>query len=672
MLTILLAASLADAAIDASKLPPPVSGPVDFTRDIKPIFEASCLRCHGPEKPRSGFRLDNRSAALKGGDNGVDIVPGKSAESALVQYIARLVPDLEMPPEGKGVALTSREISLVRAWIDQGAVWEQAPPTNIVETTVSPTFGWTSVTGDKHKFREHYWRREGFDSGLEHFEIFQQTDPDTRVTVAGHALFNDYKVTLDLDRNDLGFIHSGVEQYRRYYDDTGGFDPSSGQLPQSLGADLHLDQGRAWIDLGLTLPRWPKIVLGYEYDYKRGEEATTSWGANGVPGNSRNLAPAARFLDEGTHLLKFDLDGEIDGFVFQDQFRGEFYKLNSSYGSDAARGGVLQQVNQSDHYFQGANSVRLERKLKEWLYGSAGYFYSKLDSEESFADTTITPATMYLASVPQVVLTRESHVFNLNGLVGPWHGLTASLGAQSEWTRQDGFGSGNLNRIPYLLPPSINLTVNPATLSARYDQRTVSETAGLRYSKIPFTALFADARLQQQTIGQLDSESQPGGSYLDYPAFDSRISDLHAGFNTSPWRSVALNAHYRRYEDDSRYKTNQVPQPLGGYPGLLSWRDLLTHEFETKLVLHPFTWLKAALSYQLVNTKYKQDTRPAFDPVSGALFSPGGGILAGEYDSQIYSVGLTLSPWRRFSISGSFSYEDTKTRTASGGLVPPY
>src|SRR5213592_2535600 len=83
------------AAVDESALPPAASQPVDYERDIKPIFENSCFRCHGPERPKSHFRLDNREAALKGGDNGVDIIPGKSAQSPLIHYVARLVADME-------------------------------------------------------------------------------------------------------------------------------------------------------------------------------------------------------------------------------------------------------------------------------------------------------------------------------------------------------------------------------------------------------------------------------------------------------------------------------------------------------------------------------------------------------------------------------------------------
>src|ERR1051326_6795054 len=52
---------LSAATLDESKLPPPAKERIDFTRDIKPILQTSCLRCHGPEKPKSRFRLDNRS-----------------------------------------------------------------------------------------------------------------------------------------------------------------------------------------------------------------------------------------------------------------------------------------------------------------------------------------------------------------------------------------------------------------------------------------------------------------------------------------------------------------------------------------------------------------------------------------------------------------------------------
>jgi hypothetical protein len=250
------------AEVDVSKLPPPATVPVDFARDIKPIFEANCLRCHGPEKPRSHFRLDNRSSALKGGEQGVDILPGNSAKSPLIHFVAHLVEDSEMPPLEKGAPLTPAQVSLLRAWIDQGVVWDTASQSNHLEFSFSPTLGDTVVSGDKNKYREHYWQKDGLNGGVEQFELLEQTGPDIRWLLNGHALLDDYKINLAVDRNDFGFIHSGWEQYRKYFDDTGGYAPLLLPAAPSLGQDLHLDIGKAWIDFGLTLPDWPRLVLG--------------------------------------------------------------------------------------------------------------------------------------------------------------------------------------------------------------------------------------------------------------------------------------------------------------------------------------------------------------------------------------------------------------------------
>ena len=43
--------------------------PVDFARDVQPIFERRCYQCHAESKQESGLRLDVKAAALQGGDN---------------------------------------------------------------------------------------------------------------------------------------------------------------------------------------------------------------------------------------------------------------------------------------------------------------------------------------------------------------------------------------------------------------------------------------------------------------------------------------------------------------------------------------------------------------------------------------------------------------------------
>jgi WD40 repeat protein len=117
-------ASSPGRAEDKKELPPVADRQVDFAKDIEPILAANCIKCHGPEKQKSGYRLDSRDAAIKGGDGGAAIVPGKSAESPLVKFVAGLDEEMIMPPP-KAEMLSKEQVGLLRAWIDQGVQWKE-------------------------------------------------------------------------------------------------------------------------------------------------------------------------------------------------------------------------------------------------------------------------------------------------------------------------------------------------------------------------------------------------------------------------------------------------------------------------------------------------------------------------------------------------------------------
>ena len=121
-----ISAEKSKATVDVSKLPPASSQKdVAYDKDIKPIFDKSCVSCHGPEKSKAKLRLDTLPAVLKGGEDGKVVEAGDSAASVLVHNIAHLGdPDDYMPPPKNKAGippLTPEQIGLIRAWIDQGA-----------------------------------------------------------------------------------------------------------------------------------------------------------------------------------------------------------------------------------------------------------------------------------------------------------------------------------------------------------------------------------------------------------------------------------------------------------------------------------------------------------------------------------------------------------------------
>ncbi len=148
---IVTALSLAACSIMAAPLPDPSKLPpaakqegVTFEKDIHPIFEDSCTRCHGDQRPKGGLQLTTLEGTLKGGKDGKMVVPEHSEKSPLVFSVASIDGKVSMPPKPRPPRpgmngntnaptappaaqqhpwkpLTPEQVGLIRAWIDQGA-----------------------------------------------------------------------------------------------------------------------------------------------------------------------------------------------------------------------------------------------------------------------------------------------------------------------------------------------------------------------------------------------------------------------------------------------------------------------------------------------------------------------------------------------------------------------
>ena len=98
--------------------------PIDFKKQVRPILEVYCLKCHGDEKPKGGLALTTRAGAIKGGEKGPSIVPGDPSKSPL--YTSTTLPadhDDVMPP--KGDKLTKAQQETLKQWITEGAKWPE-------------------------------------------------------------------------------------------------------------------------------------------------------------------------------------------------------------------------------------------------------------------------------------------------------------------------------------------------------------------------------------------------------------------------------------------------------------------------------------------------------------------------------------------------------------------
>jgi cytochrome c5 len=107
-----LPVSSADPDPPATKLAPP-----DLKRDVMPILEAKCNRCHGAKQKGGKLDLRTREAMLKGGNTGAAIEPGNADKSLLVE----LIHFNEMPPKKAKPRVTADELKVLKDWIKAGA-----------------------------------------------------------------------------------------------------------------------------------------------------------------------------------------------------------------------------------------------------------------------------------------------------------------------------------------------------------------------------------------------------------------------------------------------------------------------------------------------------------------------------------------------------------------------
>ena len=194
-------------------------------------------------------------------------------------------------------------------------------------------------------------------------------------------------------------------------------------------------------------------------------------------------------------------------------------------------------------------------------------------------------------------------------------------------------------------PPNF---IVPFDEDSDYDKSSLQENLSLRYVKIPFTTLYAEAQTEQQDIGQDDQFAAPedilnNAVFLQHTAFSSQSDDLRFGFSSSPWRSAAFSAQFRRYEDDSQYDSDPLIQPSPtAYPTFIRSRQLITDEVETKLILYFSPRFKTIFSYQYQDDAYDVNTGPYL--LFGNTIAPGGELMAGQDYSHIFSVNVDGYP----------------------------
>jgi len=519
-------------------------------------------------------------------------------------------------------------------------------------TSATPVVTYVNVSGNRGQFREDHWMKDNWSGGIEEFTTQQKLGKDWQLTLEGTGIFDeeDYRLNLEIAKPEFGYIRAGFSQFRKYFNDQGGFFKGLTPSSYSLDRDLALDNGKIYFEAGLRLPNLPKLTIGYERQYRDGTKSLLEWGQVTQGGTSRSIFPSYKDINETVDIVKVEVEHTIKNINLGDQFRYERDR-NDTTRYDMSNGATttIRESYQHDSFF---NTFRMDTTIKEKVYLSLGYLYVNTSGDASLNVSTpgVLPLFQQNWMTQGIDLDSDSHVVNVNAMFGPFAGLSIYAGLQVEETDSHGLSDALLTQ---LLPASLTNQVRTST-----DKTSFEETLGLRYTKIPFTTLYAEAKWTQQNVDLTETQLQNGGpDFARDTDTDISRQKYSVGFNTAPIKRWTFAGRYRHSISENDYD-NSV-DTTDGYPALIRAQDFTTDEVMAKLTWRPCNEFNVAFKYQWLQSDIRTTTDSIFWGVNN--ITPGGELTSGKHDSMIYTLSATVLPTARLYITGLFSLQDTHT-----------
>jgi len=527
---------------------------------------------------------------------------------------------------------------------------------------ITPALRYVTVNGDEEKFREDWWVHEDWAAGLEEFALERVYDDDVVLSLEGRAILpeEDYRLLFHLTKPDVGFVHAGYTEYRKYFDSTGGFFEGFSTQSFELANDTHLDIGNLFIKVGLTVPDRPKISFGYEHQFKDGNKSLLEWGSVTGGGITRNIFPAFKEIDEEADIFKAEVEHEIGKVQVGDQVRYEHYRTATKrFGKERdLDAGTSETVSVSENYshYVFSNAFHMDSHVNESLYWSLGYLFTSLEGGGALrmATTPFGPEPFdknwFTRSVD---IDQNSNVANLNALFGPFGNLTFYGGLQAETTETEGDTDGVLRETSF----PVGAEVSPeAEMVSRTDKGSLEETFGARYTGISYTTLYAEGKWTQQHIDLFERELEDNALSFERST-DTEVGRQRytVGFNTSPIPHMTLSARYRRRYHANDYHHLVDTEP--GYSAFIAAQDFTSDEITTKLTVRPSSRVRVSLNYQLI----------AADIETRSDTTPPSAVQSGDYDADIYSAAVTVTPLSRLYLTGLFSYREVSSSAFDNG-----
>lgn len=527
--------------------------------------------------------------------------------------------------------------------------------------------------GSKRQFQQRHRTEHRAFGGIEDFHYLRDLGKGFVLTLDGRGIFDneDYKLSLDLAKENLGFLRFKYENFRTWYNGDGGwYSPGDVwyQLRESSDA-LALDRGEFSAEMGLTLKDLPVFTFKYTHRYRDGEKSSTIWGPSHPTGTSltRGLSPSFYEIDEESHIFELDAKHQIKATALGLGLRYETTDLDNSrkmtfWPGESTERRVTDREDASYDLFN--VHAFSETWIKKNLFFSTGFSFTDLDNDFTGSrvygdefDVVFVPNSANGTGYTNLVgnSRKQEYVANLNLMFIPFQHFTIvpSVRIQREdWDADSrGFQTG----------------ANPAgsfTGNTDGDRLDVRERLDLRYTGVTNWVFYARGEWTQGE-GNRDENGGIGPTApIARETEDTRFFQKYsAGAKWYATRSFSIDAggYYKLNEYDYDHSLDNTPNAGGNrYPAYLEMQDFETYDGNVRVTLRPLKnlTLVSRYEYQLSTINTKPDS------ASGL-----GRVESSEMTSHIIAQNVSWTPWSRLYLQAGFNYVLSETKSPASDVT---
>jgi hypothetical protein len=563
-----------------------------------------------------------------------------------------------------------------------------ASTTETFENYVDVAAGGTLLSGDRDQFQKlRHEKKDGW-GGIENFHFSRDFDKTTTLTADGRALAgnDDFRLDLKIAREDVGFVRAGLQQYRVWFDGSGGWFPAGNVFLHLYDEDLHIDRSDFWIEAGTTRPNALNFNFRYDFTERRGLKDSTSWGDTNLTAGlgTRSIVPTFLRIKEHRHIMRAKMGRESDQTSWQIDGRYE------RQAQDNSRNVRRQPLSAQDRDVTQRDDANVD------LFMVHGAFETRLGPTLTLGsgvahydlDNTISGSRIYGDAYDPVFnatmarrQARDEGFFDLSGTthlkqtlanLNVMYTPTETLAIIPELRAQRSTWGGGADYVETAVGTTAALLTAQDDMRSESDKnyRDLTEVLEARYTGVRNVALNAMAELMQsygaltEDLIALETGVDTIFRTTDFRRDQQKYS-LNANWYARPGLAWSAQYYWKgRQNSFSNTRTSTAPVGADRYPAYITHQDLATDDFNFRVSWSPTLQLRSVTRYDYQDTTLRsQEIGLAF-------------VTSGHVRTHLLGETLTWNPLMRWYVqaAGNLVYDRTTSPAhdltgAAAGIV---